>query len=132
MKTFAAATLLSLFAVSTALPTEKVEARTPGNVKICTGANYTGECITVSAPFNQCQKLSAPYLENVGSFKPDAGAFCRITYTADSCTPHGDAFIDPTPGAPDLHHFDDPATGQNIDAGSKMTSFLCQECTGCS
>jgi thiamine biosynthesis lipoprotein ApbE len=54
-----------------------------------------------------------------------------VSSTADTCTLHGDAFIDPTPGAPDLHHFLDPATGQVIDAGSQMTSFLCQQCTTC-
>ncbi|KAF2791537.1 hypothetical protein K505DRAFT_248723 [Melanomma pulvis-pyrius CBS 109.77] len=133
MKTFTTA-ILSLVAISSALPTSSMEARAEGavDVQVCTGENYTGECTTISAAFNECQVLPGPYLNNVGSLKPAAGAFCRITYTAATCTLHGDAFIDPTPGAPDLHHFDDPATGANIDAGSSLSSFLCQECTGCS
>ncbi|KAF2473290.1 uncharacterized protein BDR25DRAFT_302244 [Lindgomyces ingoldianus] len=130
MKTFAFASFLSLLTLNSAAPTQ-VESRTPGNVLICTGEDYTGTCETISAPFYTCQKLEAPYFKNVGSFRPDAGAYCRITYTADSCTTHGDAFIWPDSGAPNLHHWDDVATGQNIDAGSMMTSFLCQECSGC-
>jgi hypothetical protein len=50
--------------------------------------------------------------------------------TADTCTLHGDAFIFPTPGAPTLHHFEN-AEGEIVDAGSQITSFLCQECTAC-
>jgi hypothetical protein len=52
----------------------------PGNVLLCTGANYTGECTTInSQPFNKCQQIPAPYFKNLGSIKPDAGAYCRIT-----------------------------------------------------
>ncbi|KAF2111750.1 hypothetical protein BDV96DRAFT_602799 [Lophiotrema nucula] len=128
MKTFTIA-LAALTAITSAAPT--LETRTPGSVLICTGENYTGECERLQVPFNTCQQLAAPYRNNVGSFRPDVGAYCRITYTAEKCTTHGDAFVEPTPGAPTLHHFDDPATGTNMDAGSNMTSFLCQECTNC-
>ncbi|KAF2268024.1 hypothetical protein CC78DRAFT_565808 [Lojkania enalia] len=132
MKTFAATFVPFIIAVS-ALPTSNIQAHIPGDILVCTGENYTGDCTTLSGlPFNECQPLPEPYFKNVGSFKPEAGAFCRITYTADSCTPHGDAFIWPTDGAPNLHQFDDPATGETTNAGSRMTSFLCQQCTGCS
>lgn len=50
--------------------------------------------------------------------------------TADTCTPHGDAFVYPDTGAPDLHNFVD-ANGQTVDAGSQATSFVCQECDTC-
>ncbi|KAF2244312.1 hypothetical protein BU26DRAFT_522981 [Trematosphaeria pertusa] len=131
MQTFIAATIIALIASTTAAPTQNLAARAPGDVTICTGENYTGECTTLSVPFYDCYHLEAPYLNNVGSFKVDAGAYCRITYTAENCTMHGDAFIWPDTNAPTLHHFDDPATQENIDAGSTMTSFLCQECTNC-
>ena len=49
--------------------------------------------------------------------------------TADTCTSHGDAFVDPA-GAPTLHNYE-TASGVVVDAGSAFTSFLCQECTGC-
>ena len=52
--------------------------------------------------------------------------------SAETCTSHGDAFVDPTPGAPTLRHFTSPATGEVIDAGSQITSLYCQECTACS
>ncbi|ORY17753.1 hypothetical protein BCR34DRAFT_596628 [Clohesyomyces aquaticus] len=127
MKTAAISTVLSLLALTSASPTR----RTPGNVTICTEANYAGTCETISVPFNDCQQLAAPYFKNVGSFKVDAGAYCRITYTADTCTMHGDSFIFPDTNAPDLRHWDDPATGTIIDAGAGFTSFKCQMCTNC-
>ncbi|KAH7139235.1 hypothetical protein B0J11DRAFT_38597 [Dendryphion nanum] len=130
MKT--SATPFLLFApLIAALPTANLAVRAPGDVLICTGENYTGDCQTLSVPYNTCQTLSAPFYKNVGSIKPDAGAFCRITYSAETCTSHGDAFIDPTPGAPTLRHFTN-VNGEVIDAGSQITSFLCQECTACS
>ena len=49
--------------------------------------------------------------------------------TADSCTPHGDAFVQ-YPGVTDLYSYTD-VNGNMIDAGNSMTSFLCQECTAC-
>lgn len=75
MKTFAIA-LASLITLNSALP---ATSQAPGDVLICTGENYTGDCETLSVPFNACQILSAPFTNNVGSFKPAPGAFCRIT-----------------------------------------------------
>jgi hypothetical protein len=49
--------------------------------------------------------------------------------TADTCTPHGDAFVD-SAGAPDLHAFE-TVSGEVVDAGSQITSFLCQQCDNC-
>jgi hypothetical protein len=130
MKTISLALIASLLSLASALPTD-LKTRATGQVVICTGENSTGTCEAQQVEFNECIQLKAPYLNNVGSFSVAPGAFCRITYTADECTLHGDAFINPTPGAPTLHHFDDPATGANIDAGSTMTSFKCQQCTTC-
>ncbi|KAF2727166.1 hypothetical protein EJ04DRAFT_147953 [Polyplosphaeria fusca] len=127
MKTFVFA-IVSFLAVASAAP---LEARADSAVLVCTEANWGGECETIPVTWNQCAQLPSKFLKNVGSLKPSTGQFCRVTYTADTCTTHGDAFIDPTPGAPDLHHFEDPATQEVIDAGSKITSLLCQQCTGC-
>ncbi|KAF2016087.1 hypothetical protein BU24DRAFT_193328 [Aaosphaeria arxii CBS 175.79] len=131
MKNFAAAILaiVPLIAAAPACPAPAPEVT--GNVRICTGENYTGTCISVEAPNNQCQQLSDPYLKNVGSFKVSPGWQCRITYSAETCTLHGDAFIQPTPSAPNLHEFNNPATGETVDAGNQITSYLCQECTAC-
>ncbi|KAF1942782.1 hypothetical protein EJ02DRAFT_488350 [Clathrospora elynae] len=106
------------------------------NVLICIGENYQYGCTIFVVPLNitnaKCQHLAPPYFHNVGSFKPSVGSFCRITYTRDSCTAHGDAFVNPTPGAPTMHtNFTDPADGENVDVGSMMSSFLCQECLNC-
>lgn len=70
------ALLTSLLSLAAGKP---IEARTPGNVLLCTGENYTGECTTISAPFNECVQLEAPFAKNLGSVKPDAGALCRLT-----------------------------------------------------
>ncbi|KAF2678450.1 hypothetical protein K458DRAFT_317008 [Lentithecium fluviatile CBS 122367] len=120
-------TLIAFIGLATALP---LDARAPGDVTFCTGENYTGECTTLSVPFYECQKVPAEFAGNVGSFKVDAGAYCRITYTADTCTPHGDAFIWPDTNAPTLHHYVD-VQGNVVDAGASLTSFLCQVCTAC-
>ncbi|KAF2198352.1 hypothetical protein GQ43DRAFT_164724 [Delitschia confertaspora ATCC 74209] len=137
MKTFTLAaitTLLSIIsALPTAIPTNNTtnQTTTTGDVLICTGANYASTCETLHVPFNKCVLLEEPFAKNVGSIKPASGQFCRITYTAPTCTNHGDAFIDPTPGVADLHHFNDPATGTVMDAGSQITSLLCQKCSSC-
>jgi hypothetical protein len=80
MKSFTTA-ILSLVAMTSAFPTSTLKSRTDGavDVKVCTGENYTGECTTISAVYNQCNVLPAPYFKNVGSLKPAVGAFCRIT-----------------------------------------------------
>jgi uncharacterized protein involved in propanediol utilization len=80
MKSFTAA-IMSLVAITSALPTSTLEARTDGavDVQVCTGENYTGECTTISAVYNQCNVLPEPFFNNVGSLKPAAGALCRIT-----------------------------------------------------
>ncbi|PSN71884.1 hypothetical protein BS50DRAFT_583508 [Corynespora cassiicola Philippines] len=100
------------------------------DVQLCTGPNYTGECVAIEVADNQCQQLPQQFLRNLGSFRPEGGVLCRLTYTADTCTPHGDAFVYPDTGAPDLHNFVD-ANGQTVDAGSQATSFVCQECDTC-
>ncbi|KAF2712198.1 hypothetical protein K504DRAFT_531334 [Pleomassaria siparia CBS 279.74] len=132
MKSFTAV-FLSVVAFTSALPTTIIDARAEdqATATVCQGENFTGDCIDIPANYNQCVVLPEGYINNTGSFKVAPGAFCRITYTADTCSLHGDAFVYPTPGAPTLHHFDDPATGTQIDAGSTFTSFLCQQCSGC-
>lgn len=50
--------------------------------------------------------------------------------SADTCTLHGDAFINPTPAAPTLHQFVN-VDGVVVDAGSSITSLLCQGCSTC-
>ncbi|OCK79283.1 hypothetical protein K432DRAFT_383206 [Lepidopterella palustris CBS 459.81] len=136
MKYIAATTLAAILSVASALPTtgttsaNPLAKRTPGSIYMCTGSNWTGHCSYAVYTFNTCHILTAPFYKNIGSFGPDAGALCRITYTADTCTTHGDAFVQ-TPGVSDLYDFADPATGKNIDAGVAMTSFYCQECSSC-
>ncbi|KAF2808501.1 uncharacterized protein BDZ99DRAFT_56983 [Mytilinidion resinicola] len=125
---FTLAALAALLTLAAALPTESKRA-TPGGVKFCTGENSTSDCEYAVYDYNTCHTLAAPYYKNVGSIVVDSGAFCRITYTAESCTLHGDAFINP-PGEATLHHFTD-AEGVVVDAGAAITSFLCQECTSC-
>jgi hypothetical protein len=51
--------------------------------------------------------------------------------TADTCTDHGDAFVNPDDGAATLHHFDEPGTDGPVDAGAGFTSFECQTCERC-
>lgn len=80
MKTFTVtATLLSLLTLTSSAPTQNLAARTPGNVFLCTGENFSGECETILVPFYKCLPLPSPFYKNVGSMRVDPGAFCRIT-----------------------------------------------------
>ncbi|GME53119.1 allantoate permease [Neofusicoccum parvum] len=111
--------ILRRLATSPSDANETLQKRTPGNIYICTGANWTGTCGSKVQPFDTCIKLTAPYYHNIGSFGPDAGALCRITYTAESCTTHGDLFAQ-YPGIADLYNYN------GVDVGHSITSWLCQ------
>lgn len=70
------ATIIAFFGLAAAIP---LESRAPGDVTLCSEADYAGDCVSLSVPFNECQKVPASLVDNVGSMKVDAGAFCRIT-----------------------------------------------------
>jgi hypothetical protein len=127
MHTFTIATaLVSFLSLSAAAPTLEKREDKPvlaGEVTICTGANGSGDCSTKEYSFNECNILPAPYYKNVLTFAPGHQILCRVTNTQDSCTTHGDLFIE----YPGSAHFD-KYNGKDY---SKMTSFLCQKCTGC-
>jgi len=72
-----ATTLVAFFGLAAAVP---LEARAPeAGATICSGENFTGECIAVSIPYNECQKVPAALAGNIGSFTLAGGALCRIT-----------------------------------------------------
>ena len=125
---------LSLLTLVSALPANNNLSRrqtsSPSSVQICTGENYTGNCETLIVAPETCYTIPDIYKGNVGSLLPEPGLLCRITYTQDTCSLHGDAFVDNT-GAPDLHHFVDPSTGDVVDAGAELKAFLCQPCSAC-
>ncbi|KAK8195064.1 hypothetical protein HDK77DRAFT_479661 [Phyllosticta capitalensis] len=123
-----ATALVSLVSLSAAAPAseqifEKRQDTIAGSVTICTGANYSGDCYTQNYTSNACNVLPAPYFENVLTFAPGHEILCRITNTQDTCTTHGDLFIE-YPGSTQLDNYN----GINY---SNMTSFLCQKCTNC-
>ncbi|KAK8173677.1 hypothetical protein IWX90DRAFT_484611 [Phyllosticta citrichinensis] len=121
-----AAALVSIVSLSAAAPTiEKrqdvdIEA---GQVIICTGANNSGDCYTKTYKSNECNILPAPYYQNVLTFAPGRQILCRVTNSQNSCTTHGDLFIQ-YPGSTQFDNYN------GIDY-SNMTSFLCQKCTNC-
>ena len=49
------------------------------DVQLCTGPNYTGECVAIEVADNQCQQLPQQFLRNLGSFRPEGGVLCRLT-----------------------------------------------------
>ena len=129
MQTNMLVTLLSLASAITALPAvEKRQNPTSTTVKLCTGINFTGFCQTFVNDFNTCTQIPAPLRKSTGSFDPGHQALCRLTTTADSCTAHGDVFIDNGP-INNLYWYN--ATGTPENYGNSATSFLCQECTNC-
>ncbi|KAK0654091.1 hypothetical protein DIS24_g5467 [Lasiodiplodia hormozganensis] len=97
--------------------------RDVGKVKICTGPDSTGECLEQTYPTNQCIILPEPYNGNVLTFIPDAGNLVRVTNSAESCTLHGDLFLE----YPGSTQFDDY---NGVDY-SNATSFLIQRCDAC-
>ncbi|KAL1639731.1 hypothetical protein SLS58_007629 [Diplodia intermedia] len=97
--------------------------REVGRVTFCTGANSTGECLTQTYATNQCILLPDEYKKNVRTFIPDHQNLVRITHSADSCTTHGDLFLE-WPGSAQFNDY------EGVDY-SDMTSFLIQGCTGC-
>ncbi|KAK7531778.1 hypothetical protein IWX49DRAFT_594045 [Phyllosticta citricarpa] len=127
MHTFTIATaLVSLLSLSAAAPTLEKREDEPvvaGEVTICTGANGSGDCSTKEYISNECNILPAPYYKNVLTFAPGHQILCRVTNTQDSCTTHGDLFIE-YPGSAQFDNYN----GKDY---SKMTSFLCQKCTNC-
>ncbi|KAF9740312.1 hypothetical protein PMIN06_011280 [Paraphaeosphaeria minitans] len=112
-----ATTLLALIGAASAAPAHNI--RAPGNITITfyPEANLGGEPTVVSnVASNQCQQV--PEGVTVGSAKIAPGALCRLTYSAPTCTLHGDVFVFPDTPAEDL-------------TSETVTSFLCQTCTGC-
>ncbi|EKG21626.1 hypothetical protein MPH_01060 [Macrophomina phaseolina MS6] len=97
--------------------------RDVGQVTFCTGENYTGECLTQTYTTNRCIVLPAPYNKNVKTFVPDHGNLVRVTNSAESCTMHGDLFLE-WPGSIQFNNF------EGVDY-SNATSFLVQQCDNC-
>lgn len=71
--------LLAIASGVAALPSTAPRAPNDATVLVCTGENYMDNCSYLTAPFNTCQTLPAPFYKNVGSFRPDSGILCRIT-----------------------------------------------------
>ncbi|KAH6688586.1 hypothetical protein F5X68DRAFT_255531 [Plectosphaerella plurivora] len=112
-----------------------LEKRQPGNVYLCTKANWQGDCAVVDFTVAYtCQAIPAPFTNNLGSIGPDKGALCRLTTHADArcgsvskpdtCDLHGDLFIE-YPG------FDNLFSHEGQDYGSKAHHITCQKCTAC-
>ncbi|KAF2239645.1 hypothetical protein EV356DRAFT_528226 [Viridothelium virens] len=121
--------LLSLAISITALPAaEKRQNPTSTTVTLCTGIGFTGFCQTFANEFETCTQIPAPLLKSTGSFNPGPQALCRLTTSADTCTPHGDLFIDNGP-IDNLYWYN--GTGEFENYGNSATSFLCQQCTNC-
>ncbi|OJD35157.1 uncharacterized protein BKCO1_1900066 [Diplodia corticola] len=97
--------------------------REVGQVTFCTGPDSTGDCMTQTYATNQCIVLPAPYNGNVLTFIPDHGNLVRITNSAETCTLHGDLFLE----FPGSTQFDDY---NGVDY-SNATSFLIQRCDSC-
>ncbi|KAJ7277913.1 hypothetical protein C8J57DRAFT_1465745 [Mycena rebaudengoi] len=55
-----------------------VAAKTPGNVRICTDAGFTGNCITLNGGSTQCNNFPGSFNDNISSFGPDDGQDCFI------------------------------------------------------
>ncbi|KAF2496118.1 hypothetical protein BU16DRAFT_526642 [Lophium mytilinum] len=127
---FTIAAIAALITLTTALPTESKRAGAGVTFYVLENFNNTGAHDHEVYDYNTCHNVPVALYGNVGSVAVDPGAYCRITYTADECTLHGDAFVYP-PGETNLHQFKDPASGNVVDAGKLITSFLCQECTSC-
>ncbi|KAK0667033.1 hypothetical protein QBC41DRAFT_324728 [Cercophora samala] len=126
--TMALMPLLAL-AMPTAIPETESAVDVPGRVLVCTGEEYTGECQTVQ--FNieypgECLPIPEPFQFNIGSFKPDRGAICRL-FAADrpQCSGTGLTILY-YPGDGNL--FRD--VGGDIP-GEKAAYWRCQTCTNC-
>lgn len=119
--------LASILVCSSAKP---IERRDPGDVLLCTGENYTGDCLTINFPFNECTELPALVYKNLGSLKVAPFAYCRLTFTMDTCRPTGDLLIFPETTVATLHNLPYGEQGV-IDAGSTATTILCQRCDAC-
>lgn len=78
-----------------------------------------------------CGVLDIPLGLFVGKVERKCGLMMWCGYsTADTCTMHGDVFIFPDEPVADLRRYT-TVTGRVVDAGSTVTSLLCQECNGC-
>ncbi|KAK4184601.1 hypothetical protein QBC35DRAFT_517456 [Podospora australis] len=99
---------------------------TPGNVYVCTGPNFTGNCEVLSlGTSGNCVPIPAPYAFNVGSFGPDRGAICRLFDTDHAdCTGSGLAILW-YPGQSDL------GSPEKFHAAQKAAYWRCQTCTNC-
>ena len=69
--------VIALVGLASALPFQASTSTT--TVALCTGENYTGECTSLTVPFNACQPVPPAFAGNVGSFEVADGAYCRIT-----------------------------------------------------
>ncbi|KAJ7277904.1 hypothetical protein C8J57DRAFT_1465739 [Mycena rebaudengoi] len=70
------------FVAATALPPAP---QTPGNVRVCTDAGFTGNCITLNGGSTQCNNFPGDFNDNISSFGPDDGQDCFIFVDA-GCT----------------------------------------------
>ncbi|KAL1876360.1 hypothetical protein VTK73DRAFT_9539 [Phialemonium thermophilum] len=112
---------------SPADPAEGLLKRTPGNVFMCTGSNWSNTCAVVTFSLDgSCKKLPEPYFKSVGSIGPDPGALCRLTTSSSTgCTAHGDLFLQ-SPGFSDLYNHDGVDYGhsaQFMDREGTISAF---------
>ncbi|KAF1978310.1 hypothetical protein BU23DRAFT_595538 [Bimuria novae-zelandiae CBS 107.79] len=113
----AATTLLALIGAASALPSNILQARDGITITFYPEANFAGEPVSIpNVPNAECQQV--PEGVTVGSVQVESGALCRLTYSATTCTTHGDVFVFPDTPADDL-------------TNETVTSYLCQTCTGC-
>ncbi|GAB1318083.1 hypothetical protein MFIFM68171_08293 [Madurella fahalii] len=99
--------------------------RTPGNVHICTGPNWTPPCDTFSLGITgTCWSIPSPYAYNAGSVGPDQGAICRLfDDSSPTCTGSGLAQLQ-YPGNSNLYF-------PTLFPGYKARYWKCNECTNC-
>ncbi|KAJ7256080.1 hypothetical protein C8J57DRAFT_1517812 [Mycena rebaudengoi] len=63
------------FVAATALPPAP---QTPGNVRVCTDAGFTGNCQTLNGGSTQCVNVPGGFNDEISSFGPDDGQDCFI------------------------------------------------------
>ncbi|OCL05642.1 hypothetical protein AOQ84DRAFT_224656 [Glonium stellatum] len=108
-------------------PADSLQKRTVGGIYLCTGENwsgtcgyavqpvcYSGQCDTASEIAAHCVILTSPWLRNIGSFGPDAGATVFISNNGDCNEAVGSIS---NPGSADFFDYEG-------GLGSQITSFL--------
>ncbi|KAJ7252018.1 hypothetical protein C8J57DRAFT_1238359 [Mycena rebaudengoi] len=63
------------FVAATALPPAP---QTPGNVRVCSDAGFTGDCSTLNGGSTQCNNVPGSLNDKISSFGPDDGQDCFI------------------------------------------------------